>query len=650
MFATLINMKYFVLLYLTPLIISCSAVPVEEKLKFQNREGTISVDFGLGSDKDPYYLVYYNDQKVLDSSGLGLIREDRDFSRDLEVVEISKAEGISESYTMLQGKQKDITYEAQKYVVHLKNKQGNLMDIIFQISDDGVAFRYHFPENSAEVKKITEEKTSYNFIDETTAWLQPMSKAKTGWNQTNPSYEEDYVINVDLGTDPEIGEGWVYPALFRSNDNWALISEVDLPRNYAGTRLIRKEGSNILQVSFPQEEEVFPDGELKPQSTLPWTTPWRIITLGSLKTIVESTMGTDLASPSKQNDRSYIEPGFSSWSWVLLKDDFTNYETSMRFIDYASNMNWEYCLIDADWDRKIGYDRLQELVDYAEEKDVKILVWYNSAGSWNTTPYTPKGKLVNAEDRNNEFKRLKEIGVAGIKVDFFGGDGQSMIAYYHDIMEDAAKHQLVLNFHGATLPRGWQRTYPNLLTVEAIKGYEFITFAQETADKAPAHSAMLPFTRNVFDPMDFTPMVLDQIPGIERKTTPAFELALPVLFLSGIQHIAEIPEGMEKQPDYVLDYLREIPVNWDESRFISGFPGKEAVIARKKGDTWHVAGINGENTEKELKIDLSFLDVKKEGILITDGENELILEKISAEDNPHLSVTVKENGGFVIKF
>ena len=365
-----------------------------------------------------------------------------------------------------------------------------------------------------------------------------------------------------------------------------------------------------------------------------------------MKTITESTLGTDLADPAIPMDTSFIKSGLSSWSWVLLKDESVNFETTLQFIDYASSMNWQYCLIDADWDTRIGDAKMNELVAHATAKNVKLLVWYNSSGSWNSTEYHPKGKLLTHADRDKEFSKLKEMGIAGIKVDFFGGDGQSMIAYYHAMLKDAAAHELMINFHGATLPRGWQRTYPNLLTTEAIKGEEYITFTQETADLQPSHCTMLPFARNVFDPMDFTPMVLDSIPNIKRKTTPAFELALPVLFLSGIQHIAETPMGMAKMPKYVVDYLKDIPTNWDDSKFIDGYPGKYIVMARKKDNVWHIVGINGENKPNEIELDLSFV-TNESGYVIL--ENEKGFQQLPISKNTKLKVTMKPNGGFVVK-
>lgn len=614
---------------------------------FSNPSETIEVNFGLNNNKTPFYKVSYNNKIVLDSSLLGINVKDENFYNNLKIIAISEPKPFKDSYTMYQGKQKNIEYEANQYIVELKNENEKRFNIIFNISDDGVAFKYVFPETSDSIYKIEDEITTYNFVSDTKAWLQPMSKAKTGWEQVNPSYEEHYLSGLSVNKKSPIGEGWVYPALFNTNDTWTLISESGLDLNYCGTRLIYSDELDALKVSFPQKEEVFPGGELKPNSKTPWDTPWRIITIGNLKTIAESTLGTDLANEAIEMDTTFIKSGLASWSWVLLKDDFTNYETSVKFIDYASKMNWDYCLIDADWDQKIGYDKMNELTQYAASKNVKILVWYNSAGNWNTTPYTPKDKLLTSESRTNEFKKLNDIGVYGVKIDFFGGDGQSMIAYYHNILKDASKHKLLVNFHGATLPRGWQRTYPNLMTVEAIKGEEFITFEQENADLQPSHSALLPFTRNVFDPMDFTPMVLDSIPRIERKTTKSFELALPILFLSGIQHIAETPTGMNKQPDYVIDFLKDIPTNWDESSFVTGYPGKDIVMARRKGNRWFVVGINGENKSKLLQLDLSFIK-NKDGFLITDNKKAFQKTEINSKDLT--TIQLSPNGGFVAKF
>lgn len=630
---------------------SCSG-PSSDPTVFTSPDGHIRVEFGLSEDKTPFYLVHNRDSAVLDTSRLGILREDENFYKNLSVLSIADEGTIEDNYHMLQGKQKDVTYKANRYVAHLQNENGHPVDIEFQLSDDGVAFRYFFPDTGEEtntVRKISEEMTSYNFPTDSRAWLQPMAKAKTGWEQTNPSYEEHYLTDIPVGTSSPIGEGWVYPALFKTGDTWSLITEAGLGRNYCGTRLRYHEEEHAYRVTFPQEEEIFPGGGLVPESALPWHSPWRIITIGNLKTIAESTLGTDLADPAVDTDTSFIQPGAASWSWALLKDESITYDIQKEFIDYAADMHWPYCLVDVNWDTTIGYEKIAELADYADQKDVKLLLWYNSAGSWNTTPYHPRDKLLTKESREEEFRKLHEIGIAGIKVDFFGGDGQSMIAYYHDIFADAAKYQLLVNCHGTTLPRGWHRTYPHLMTMEAIKGFEFISFEQENADLAPEHCTILPFSRNVFDPMDFTPMSLYKIPGIDRKTSNGFELALPVLFLSGIQHIAETPEGISHVPDYVVEYLKDLPADWDTSRFIDGYPGKYALFARKKGENWYISGINGENTARELIVDLSFIE-KNTGYIITDGNETGSFTKTDISPSSEVSVRIDPHGGFVMKF
>jgi hypothetical protein len=314
-------------------------------------------------------------------------------------------------------------------------------------------------------------------------------------------------------------------------------------------------------------------------------------------------------------------------------------------------MGWRYCLVDAAWDKQIGEEKLKELVDYARGKNVRILVWYNSAGDWNTTPYTPRDKMLTHGSRVAEFEKLKALGVAGLKVDFFGGDGQSTIAYYHDILTDAAPYGFMMNFHGATLPRGWHRTHPHLMTMESIRGLEFVTFEQRNADEEPAHATMLPFTRNVFDPMDFTPVVLDRIPNIERRTTSAFELALSVLFTSGIQHSAEIPEGMAKATDYVREFMKGVPSVWDDVQFIDGYPGKFVVLARRSGDKWYVAGINGAGEPRDLNLDLSGLKCGGGGTLITDGDGGNLsfrTEKVELAADGKFAITLAPRGGFVL--
>ncbi|PTY07178.1 alpha-glucosidase [Opitutaceae bacterium EW11] len=620
------------------------------KTSIASPDHRLRVDVSLKPDGSPVYTVARDKRPVLDESNLGLVRADADFSKGLSVVSVSAAESVTDRYEILTAKRRVNTYQAERRVLHLATADGKKLDLEFQVSNDGFAFRYLFPETDAARHTLKDELSSFHFQPGTLAWMQPIAVAKQGWCQANPSYEEYYSKGVPVGTVSPTGAGWIYPALFQSGDSWILVSEGSLPRGFCGSRLRAESPDGNYRVGFADPREIVPGGAANPESTLPWTTPWRLVVVGSLKTVAESTLGIDLAEKPAAGAAAMAEPGKASWSWPLLGDPSTTFDVQKRFIDYAVEMGWRYTLIDALWDTQIGYDKVKELADYARTKGVKILVWYNSAGSWNTTPQTPRDRLLTHESRIQEFDRLKAMGVAGLKIDFFGGDGSSMISYYRDILDDAAPYGFALNFHGATLPRGWQRTYPNLMTTEAIRGLEYVTFEQANADQEPTHAALLPFTRNVFDPMDFTPVVLDKLPHTERKTTSGFELALSVLFTSGIQHYAEIPEGMAKAPDYVRDFLRHVPSVWDDIRFIDGFPGKFVVLARRAGDTWYLCGINADDTARKVVLPLRKLGFSGSGSLIVDGgQGNLSFrqETVSAAGKP-VELTLEPQGGFVM--
>lgn len=631
-------------------VITGSLLQAQSSAALKSPDGHLAVEFKLNADHAPTYLVRSGGQVVLPESRLGLIRDDADFSRGLTLAAASPVEAVADDYELLTAKRRHNSYRGNRQVFHLATAAGKKMDVIFQVSNDGVAFRYLFPETSTERHQLKEEVSSYHFSAGTKAWLQPMSVAKSGWKSTNPSYEEYYEKEIAVGTPSPLGAGWVYPALFKSGDTWLLVSEGSLGRNYCGTRLRHESPGGEYSVGFPDARETTPGQSANPSSTLPWLTPWRLIAIGGLKTIVESTLGTDLAEkPAAPADAS-IKPGKSSWSWPQLGDRQTNYDVQKRFIDFAADMGWAYCLIDALWDTQIGYEKIKDLADHARGKNVGLLLWYNSNGKWNEAPQTPKDKLTTHELRMQEFTRLKAIGIKGLKIDFFGGDGQPIINYYRDLLDDAAPFGFLMNFHGATLPRGWQRTYPHLMTMEAIKGFEFITFEQKNADEEPAHATTIPFTRNVFDPMDFTPVCLDKIGKTKLRTTGGFELALAVIFTSGVQHYPDVPEGMAKMPEYVKTFMQHVPSIWDDSKFIDGYPGKLAVIARQGDGHWYVGGINGEATAKTVTLDLAALTgAKVTGTLIADGESAgFVRQPVALGTEKKLTVTLKPHGGFVI--
>ncbi|HEX7410609.1 MAG TPA: glycoside hydrolase family 97 catalytic domain-containing protein [Bacteroidales bacterium] len=645
-------MKYTTLLLL--LFFSTSYIFAQEQTaSLKSPDGNIVMQIKLTPDGAPVYAIDFKGTHLFEESNLGLKLEDADFSKGLKIKSVSDVKTIHDNYQIFSGKRKNCVYNGVEKTIRFQNANSQSIDMIFRLSDDGAAFRYFLPEKSDETKKIKEEVTSFKFTAGTKIYMSPCPDVHTGWCNSQPSYEDYYFQGKDIGTPSPYSAGWVFPALFKKDNMWILLTETGLDGTYCGTRLQQLSENGNYKIAFPQEEErTSPLAPVYPESNTPWLTPWRIIAISDgLKTLMESTLETDLAIPAKEADYSFVKPGRASWSWIMKKDDSITYQVQKNYIDWASQMKWEYCLIDVNWDTKIGYEKIKELTDYAASKGIGLLLWYNSAGSWNTVVYHPKDRLLFNLNRQAEFKRISEMGIKGIKVDFFGGDGQSMMKYYNDLMQDALKYKLLVNFHGATYPRGWQRTYPNLVTMEAVRGFEFITFTQEGADQEPNHACILPFTRNVFSPMDFTPVNLTEIPGLQRKTSSAFELALTVIFQSAVQHWAESPEGMAKVPDYIKEYMCTVPTHWDDIQFIDGFPGKYVVMARKSGNTWYVAGINGEAGEKEISFNLPFVTKNINATLYTDGNNNrsFSTSAVQLKKDKKTTLIMKPTGGFVMK-
>ncbi|CAM3928335.1 Glycosyl-hydrolase 97 C-terminal, oligomerisation [Pedobacter westerhofensis] len=614
---------------------------------FDSPDGKLAVK--VFSDKGKFfYEISRNKKPVVLPSLLGLSTSKGDFYESMKISTHTEIKGQKIQYTLYSGKKSDISSVQNTGVVQLVNKQQQPLVITFRISNDAVAFKYDLLGKASETITINEEKTEYKLPVNTLSWLQPMQEAKSGWEKSNPAYEEHYRQEVMIKDIPDsVNRGWVYPALLKTGENWLAITEAGIDGTYCATRLIAHPTESKFSVGFPDPREIFTGRGYLPTGKMPFSTPWRVIALGSLKTIMESTAGTDFSAKAAIANTGFIKPGKASWSWIMSKDDYIVYDEQKKYIDFAADMHWEYCLIDADWDRKIGYEKIKELADYAKSKNVGVLLWYNSAGDWNTVKYTPKNLLLTQESRRKEFSRIHEMGIKGVKIDFFGGDGQSVMQYYIDILQDAAKYELMVNFHGATLPRGWARTYPHLMTTEAVRGFENVSFQQAEADREAEICATVPFARNLFDPMDYTPMNLYKINNkIKRKTSSAFELALSVLFVSGIQHYAESAEGMAHVPENVQQFLRVLPARWDDVKFIDGYPGKYLVLARRSGSKWYIAGINSESAEKSVTFNT--LPFGKKATLIANGDGQLDFRKETGKTSNAQKIMMPPQGGFVI--
>ena len=282
---------------------------VNKEVHILSPDGSIKVNVSVSENGNPTYKIYKEEEVVLESSKLGLKRNDSDFSVAMKLSKSTNVQLVEDTYVLKTGKQKEFNYRANKQVVSFVNPQGKLIDITFQVSDDGVAFRYSFPEKSEEVYTIENELTTFNFSKDSKAWLQPCADAKTSWGRCNPSYEEHYLMDIPVGTPSPFSAGWVYPALYKTKAYWVIVTEAGLGKNYCATRLEQNSKNGEYKIGFPQQQEIMNGGALKPASTLPWLTPWRVIALGDLKTVVESTLGTDVADPAIKGD--------FSWQWFV---------------------------------------------------------------------------------------------------------------------------------------------------------------------------------------------------------------------------------------------------------------------------------------------------------------------------------------------
>jgi len=600
-----------------------------------------------------YYQVSSRTEKgeivVISSSPMGIERKDQQFIEGLSFIFATSIEVIDEKYTLLHGKRKNCHDFSNQLTLQFRNEQGGLMDVILRAYNDGVAFRYRFPEENGEMHTVINEATGFSLPEDGIAFMLPHADAGEWW----PAYEQYFQKEIEVGTPSPNKAGWSFPALFEIHNGnyWVLVSEAGLDKTYCGSRLKQEANNGVYSIRMPDKEEGLGIGNVYPTSTLPWATPWRLIILGeSLNSIVESSMVTHLSSPSVVEKTDWIKPGRASWSWWSDGKSPRNYKKLIDFIDFAVEMGWEYSLVDANW-QELGDKKIRELVNYANEKSVGVLFWYNSGGDHNKVTEQPRDRLQEQSIRRQEFKFLNEIGAKGVKVDFFHSDKQNRIQQYIGILEDAEEFQLMVNFHGCTLPRGWTRTYPHLMSMEAVKGEECYGFDKNYPVKAPWHNTILPFTRNVVGPMDYTPVAFsdDNHPHL---TSYAHELALSVVYESGIVHFADGVKSYNKMPEAVTDFLKTLPVVWDEIKLLSGYPGKYAVLARQSNDDWYIGGINGETTDKTVEIDLSFLgEGEFDMLLIKDGKTskDFSIERYSVRADQSLETVMSEYGGFVAR-
>jgi len=609
---------------------------------------TISTDNG-----SPRYCVAYKGQEMIASSALGLVTNIGDYTMAL-VEKSFETNTVSDSYSLPNIKQSHVDYKANEAIVRYERGEKPAMDITFRVSNRDVAFRYTlYPRGETRVCVLEREVSNFALPDGTTTFLCPQSKPMGGFARTSPSYETSYTLDEPAGRNGW-GEGYTFPCLFRtSGDSWVLISETGTDGGYVGCRLVNQKGSTYA-IGFPQAGEMNGVGAPTPAMALPGSTPWRTITVGPLANIVETTVPFDLVEQKYKPSQEYIY-GKGSWSWIIGMDPSCNFDEQKRYIDFSAAMGWQSVLIDAFWDQQIGYERMAELSRYAREKGVGLFLWYNSNGSWNDAPQTPIGKMNNARIRREEMKWMKDNGIRGIKVDFFGGDKQPMMQLYEDILSDANDYGLMCIFHGCTLPRGWERMYPNYVASEAVLASENLHFGQGSCDAEAHNGCIHPFIRNTVGSMDFGGSTLNKFYGADnkrgtvRRTSDVYALATAVLFQSAVQHFAMAPNNMTDAPAWAVEFMKQVPTTWDEVRFIDGYPGQYIILARRTGSKWFVVGINAEEQILKKTITLPMFE-KGTSLCVYSDDAQLTgsVKTVSQNKKQQITVTIPCNGGVVI--
>lgn len=626
--------------------------------QFKSPDGKITVTVNDDNGK-PSYSVTCGGEAFILPSPLGLVTNIGDFSRDMSISNDAAANSIRHSYSLPNIKTSHVDYTANEAVVSFSQKGKKIYDVTFRISNTDVAFRYTLqPQGSTRCAVVKSETTGFTFPDGTTTFLCPQSKAMTGFARTAPSYETSYTPDAPMGGNG-LGEGFSFPCLFhiKGGKGWALVSETGLDGQYCASRLLNPGQNATYIIGYPQAAEMNGVNSAEAAIALPGNTPWRTITLGqTLAPIVETTVPWDVVEPKYEATANYAQRyGRGTWSWIIGMDGSCNYNEQKRYIDFAHDMGYESVLIDALWDTQIGRDKIKQLADYAKTQGVSLYLWYNSNGYWNDAPQGPRGIMDNTIARRKEMAWMKQTGIRGIKVDFFGSDKQAMMQVYEDILADANDYGIMVIFHGCTLPRGWERMYPNYIASEAVLASENLHFGQGSCDAEAFNATIHPFIRNTVGSMDFGGSTLnkyyssDNKKGTHRVTSDVFALATAVLFQSAVQHFALAPNNLTDAPAWAVDFMKNVPTTWDETRFIEGYPGKYVVMARRHKDTWYICAVNAQKTPATVQLKLP---KGKEGqpvrIYSDDAKLQGSMQEIKKNKKKQLKLTIPCNGGFVV--
>ena len=581
-------------------------------------------------------------------SPLGLYTSIGDLSKGLEYVPQESPERYSHTneYTLRQGKQSKINSEENDLMLMFTTPEAKakklMMMVAFRVFNNNIAYSYRIMQGAGSQTTaivVTGEASGFRLPTDATAFICPQSDPMVGWMQTKPSYEEGYIWDEPITKRSGYGHGWTFPCLFHEGDKgWVLISETGVSSSYCGSHLSDATSDGLFTIAFPMEGENngfgstgaqlgLADCKISPYDWMTQWTPYRTITFGpTLKPIVETTISWDVVQPLYEPSIDY-KGSRNTWSWIIWQDASINYDDQVKFIDLAASLGWEGCLIDGGWYENIGRKGMEKLFAYCKEKGVRPWVWYNSNGGWNNAPQSARQCMHNSIVRKQEMKWLRDGGVAGIKVDFFGGDKQETMRLYEGILSDANDYGIQVIFHGCTLPRGWERMYPNYCSSEAVLASENLYFSQGFCEMEARHACLHPFVRNTTASMEYGGTVLQKRlhrepgKGNTRRTSDIFELATAIAFQSSGQNFALTPRNLTEQPQFEIDFMRQVPTTWDETRFIDGYPGKYVVMARRHADRWYLIAMNAEQGPKTLTLqprELNGFSLDK-AVLLTDG-------------------------------
>lgn len=641
------------LLFLVMLTTGLSSVTAETVISPDTR---LSLTVDTLSGGKPVYSLMYDNNIILKNSPLGFIdSEGFDYSKGMSIKE-TKNNPVEISFTQDRIKKSRIDWKANRMTTTFLGPDNKEMGVEWVVGNNDVAFRYVIPAQGGRASMvIKEELTGYCFPDETTMFVTPQSDAMIGWKRTKPSYEEEYVTDVSLSTKSQYGQGFTWPALFNfGNRYWALLSETGVDGYYCASHLSDCD-DGLFTIKYPMPEENNGNGSAAPGVALPGMTPWRTITVGdNLSPIVETTIPWNLVEP-RYEVAQQARPGRSTWSWLLWQDKSINFDDQKRFIDFANEMGYENVLIDNWWDQRIGRDKMVELIDYAKTKNVNVILWYSSSGHWNDIEQSPVNHMDRPIVRKKEMKWLRDNGVKNIKVDFFGGDKQETMRLYEDILSDAADYGIDVIFHGCTLPRGWERMYPNFVGAEAVLASENLNGSQKFCDEEAYNASLHPFIRNAVASMEYGGTILNKRfnknnnGGKYRRTGDGFQLATSILFQNPVQNFALAPNNLTDAPAEAIEFMKQVPTTWDDTKFIDGYPGKYVVLARRHSNQWYITGVNA--TDKSLPIRLDLRDLCGDfssAELYFDNKNKILEKKSIKPTNKPVKVNIPVSGGFVL--